>query len=181
MLNFCFKNCRNSTQNAVGNQQVTDSQNTFLVIVSKLIKLSMLLYCSRVLFGSRPVNHILLSEQSADFLCRKRGRIQLFFGSLPLSLCGYQRVSGEVLVSVNVMGDVSCGRSVCCWLEAIHQPDLLGAERSALVKSVSQSRPAFHIFETRLQQVHALPPHPGHHSQTNTVSSVTDSNLEVTQ
>lgn len=28
----------------------------------------------------------------------------MFFGSLPLSLCGYQRVSGEVLVSVNVMG-----------------------------------------------------------------------------
>lgn len=45
------------------------------------------------------------SGQSADdFLCRKWGRIQLFFASLPLSLCDYQQVSGEVLVSVNVMG-----------------------------------------------------------------------------
>lgn len=44
------------------------------------------------------------SRQSADFLCRKWGRIQLFFTSFPLSLCGYQWVSGGVLVSVNVMG-----------------------------------------------------------------------------
>lgn len=35
MLNYCFNSCRN----AVGNQQVTFSQNKFLAIVSKLIKL----------------------------------------------------------------------------------------------------------------------------------------------
>lgn len=62
MLNYCFKDCRNFTQNAVGNQQVTYSQNNLLAIVSKLIKL-----CAAALFkmpfGNRPVNHILVSEQ----------------------------------------------------------------------------------------------------------------------
>ncbi|KAI9521771.1 hypothetical protein NQZ68_003926 [Dissostichus eleginoides] len=38
--------------------------------------------------------------------------------------------------------------------EPIYQPDLLGAERRALVKSVSQSRAA--TIGTRLRQVHAL-------------------------
>lgn len=62
MLKYCLENCRNFTQSAVGNQEATYSQNKFLAIVSKLIKL-----CAATLFkmpfGSRPVNHILVSEQ----------------------------------------------------------------------------------------------------------------------
>lgn len=70
--------------------------------------ISFFICCSKWTFGSRSVNHILLmnSWQSAHFLWKKerRGESNCFLPSLPLSLCGYQLVSGEELVSVNVMG-----------------------------------------------------------------------------
>lgn len=44
------------------------------------------------------------------------------FGSLPLSLRGYQRVSGEVLVSVNVMGRCFLWQ-VCLLLIRVHPSD----------------------------------------------------------
>lgn len=62
MFNYCFKNGRNFTQKEVGNQQVTYSQNKFLAIVSGLIE-SYAAALFKMLFGSRPVNHILVSEQ----------------------------------------------------------------------------------------------------------------------
>lgn len=43
----------------------------------------------------------------------------MFFASLPLSLCGYQQVSGEVLVSVNVMGRCFLWQ-VCLLLIRVH-------------------------------------------------------------
>lgn len=80
----------------------------FLAIVSKLIKLSMLLYCSRVPFGSRPVNHILLSEQQTVYwfsLQKKRENPIVFRLPPPLPLwlsaglwrsAGFRKRDGEM-------------------------------------------------------------------------------------
>lgn len=123
-------------------QSVTCSLNHF----ANCFPVSRLLYCYIELFGSEPVNHIWLvtSAQLAKFLCRKWQRIQLFSTSHPVSLGGYQRVSGEVLVSVNVMGRCFLWQ-VCLLLIRVHpSPDLLGAERRPLVGSASLSRPNPH-------------------------------------
>lgn len=58
----CLENCRKITQNEMGNQEATSSQNKFLAIVSKLIKLHAATLF-KMQFGSGPVNHILVSEQ----------------------------------------------------------------------------------------------------------------------
>ena len=112
--------------------------------------------CTSMLIGSESYYFQWAVDRLLFFFAENEGESNCFSAPSPSPSVAISRSLEKCWFPWTWWGDVSCGRSVCCWLESIHQPDLLGAERRALVKSVSQSRAATHKLGTRLRQVHAL-------------------------